>query len=60
LREEVHRLKGIGGGFGFPELTERCAEIETTLKQTNHVRATALLDDLAAYSERIIKKRACA
>ena len=32
LRVAAHRLKGSGGGYGFPILTERAAELERHAK----------------------------
>jgi len=32
LRVAAHQLKGSGGGYGYPMLTERAAELETQAK----------------------------
>ena len=30
LRRVAHQLKGAGGGYGFPQITEAAAEVETS------------------------------
>jgi HPt (histidine-containing phosphotransfer) domain-containing protein len=32
LRQAVHQLKGAGGGYGFPQITERAAQAEEQIK----------------------------
>src|SRR5215510_1216530 len=33
LQTLAHQLKGAGGGYGFPQITELAASIESALKQ---------------------------
>ena len=33
-RESAHKLKGLGGSYGYPMLTDLAASIETQIKQT--------------------------
>jgi HPt (histidine-containing phosphotransfer) domain-containing protein len=33
LARLAHQLKGAGGGYGFPRITELAAQLETALKQ---------------------------
>ncbi|WP_455204201.1 ATP-binding protein [Kaarinaea lacus] len=60
LREEIHRLKGVGGGFGFPAITELCEQIEQQLTLQGILEVKKLLDDLSSYSEIIIEEKVCA
>ena len=39
LRREVHKLKGSGGGYGFPEITKVAASAERTLSTTESMDA---------------------
>ena len=32
LRHAIHQLKGAGGGYGFPRITDRAAEAEERIK----------------------------
>jgi HPt (histidine-containing phosphotransfer) domain-containing protein len=34
LRRLAHQLKGAGGGYGFPKITEVAASLEQALKQS--------------------------
>jgi signal transduction histidine kinase/CheY-like chemotaxis protein len=43
LRFEIHQLKGTGGAFGFPEITEQCKEIESKMKNKEYDEATQLI-----------------
>ncbi len=51
LRIAAHQLKGTGGGYGYPLLTERAAELE------QHARDAVLEDCKKAFEE---LKRLCA
>jgi CheY-like chemotaxis protein/HPt (histidine-containing phosphotransfer) domain-containing protein len=53
LREVVHNLKGMGGGFGFPELTEHAAEIERLMQQDDMDAVAQLIGNLRILSQRI-------
>lgn len=52
--ELVHQMKGIGGGYGYPMLTELCAIIEITIKQADFSRIKIHLDELNSFIEQII------
>ena len=41
LRRLAHQLKGAGGGYGFPQLTERAAILEGQLKSSAALEAIA-------------------
>ncbi|MEE8380130.1 MAG: ATP-binding protein [Gammaproteobacteria bacterium] len=46
LRFEIHQLKGTGGAFGFPEITEQCKEIEFKMMDKDYNEATQLISGL--------------
>ena len=45
LRIAAHQLKGSGGGYGYPVLSQRAAELET------HARAGLVDECMQAFSE---------
>ena len=51
LQALAHKLKGAGGGYGFPEMTTLAAELETACKSDDRplidVRVPVLLDYLS-------------
>jgi signal transduction histidine kinase/CheY-like chemotaxis protein len=53
FRETVHNLKGMGGGFGFPQLTEHAAEIEKLHNQQDYAAIQPQLAELQQLSQRI-------
>jgi HPt (histidine-containing phosphotransfer) domain-containing protein len=53
LKAEIHRLKGIGGGLGFPEITSLCKYVEEQLAHDNEEAALNLLSELLRYCEQI-------
>jgi len=53
LKMEIHRLKGIGGGLGFPEVTELCKQLEAQLNISNEDAARKLLKELFSRCEQI-------
>ena len=46
VQSEIHQLKGTGGAFGFPEITEQCIDIEKFLQAKNYVSAKELIERL--------------
>ena len=48
LRRLAHKLKGAGGSYGYPSLTEACKVLEDSVKMGDNVAAGAALDGLAA------------
>ena len=44
-----HSLKGVGGGYGFDEITRLGAEIETAAKQEDSETIKALNEQLSQY-----------
>ena len=55
LKAEIHRLKGVGGGLGFPEITSLCKHIEQVLAESNEDAALKLLSELVGYCEQIMR-----
>ena len=53
FREAVHNLKGMGGGFGFPQLTEDAAEIEKLLNQQDYAAIAPIITALQQLLQRI-------
>lgn len=54
LRELAHQLKGAGGGYGFPGLTEAARELESACKEKNQDLISKRLDQLTEYMSRIV------
>jgi len=53
LTDIIHQLKGLGGGYGFPEITEVSAKIGFQLASRNFPEVGKLLDELLYIVERI-------
>ena len=41
----IHQLKGVGGGYGYPTLTDLCAKIELQIKTKNAENVSTLMND---------------
>ena len=50
----VHQMKGVGGGYGYPMLTELCAKIEVQLKYQNMENVAALIQGFNDMAEQIL------
>ena len=50
----VHQLKGMGGGFGFPQLTELCEKVEQNIMKNNMDQAVNSVLQLLEYMDQII------
>jgi len=46
IKDIVHQIKGSGGGFGYPIITERAAQMEFQLIGENYSEVTILFDEL--------------
>jgi CheY-like chemotaxis protein len=55
LQTPVHKLKGLGGGYGYPILTDLAADIEEMLKTNNYVLINEKLVTLMNAIQRIIR-----
>ena len=54
LRTAAHRLKGSGGGYGYPILTERAAELERHAKDQSLDECNQVLDELKQLCARVV------
>jgi signal transduction histidine kinase/CheY-like chemotaxis protein/HPt (histidine-containing phosphotransfer) domain-containing protein len=57
LKAAIHQLKGSGGGYGYPALTELAGKIEFQILNQNQAEITALLAALDVYCQRIVAGR---
>ena len=51
----AHRLKGAGGSYGYPSLTDACKLLEDAAKAGDNAAAGAALEAVAALSARPFK-----
>lgn len=54
LRNAAHQLKGSGGGYGYPSLTERASELELRAKEEIIADCSAVIDELKQLCERVV------
>ena len=54
LRAAAHQLKGSGGGYGYPSLTERAAELERNAKSYDLDDCLASFEELKELCSRIV------
>jgi PAS domain S-box-containing protein len=54
LKSLVHQVKGVGGGIGYPLLTEVSAQIEFQLLNRNYAEVTQLIERLENVCHRIL------
>ncbi|MFQ5494205.1 MAG: Hpt domain-containing protein [Phycisphaerae bacterium] len=54
LRSAAHQLKGSGGGYGYPTLTERAATLEQTAKNGAMDECVKAFSDLKSLCERVV------
>ena len=53
LRHLAHKLKGAGGSYGYPSLTEACKTLEDAAKRQDNMAAAAAFDAVAALIQAI-------
>lgn len=53
LRTRAHQLKGAGGGFGFPQLSELAAELERACISRDPAQIAERLEQIVGYMNRI-------
>jgi HPt (histidine-containing phosphotransfer) domain-containing protein len=53
IQSTGHSLKGVGGGYGFAELSTIGAEIEIAAKAGNLDALPGLIERMAAYLDRV-------
>ena len=49
----AHQLKGAGGGYGFPGVSETATNLESACQSSDLEAISARLDELTAYLSRI-------
>lgn len=54
LRVAAHQLKGSGGGYGYPVLTERAAAIEHCAKSQELMDCQKAVNELKEICERVV------
>ena len=57
LRREAHRLKGAGGSYGYPALTEAARVLEMTAEAADADNAAAALAGLVRLCRGIVRGR---
>ena len=53
LRSVGHNLKGVGGGYGFPDMSKMGAEIEEGAKESNMEKVSENVQKLSHYLSNI-------
>ncbi len=53
LRTRAHQLKGAGGGYGFPRLSELAAELENACRENDPIGIATALAPVIDYLNRI-------
>ena len=53
LRTRAHQLKGAGGGFGFPRLSEVALELETACRSQDPAQIAGALEVLVGLLNRV-------
>ena len=51
----IHQLKGVGGGYGYPMLTELCINIESQIENQNSESIKALIEEFNMMVEKILE-----
>ena len=54
LRASAHQLKGSGGGYGYPILTEQAGRLEQEAKEQATAKCLALVEELKQVCDRIV------
>lgn len=50
----IHQMKGVGGNYGYPVLTELCAKIEFQITSQNRENVSALIEEFNLLVEEIL------
>jgi HPt (histidine-containing phosphotransfer) domain-containing protein len=53
IKDDAHQLKGLGGGYGYPEITQLAAKLEFQALNKNQLEVDSLIASLNAYCQRI-------
>ncbi|MEJ2181141.1 MAG: ATP-binding protein, partial [Gammaproteobacteria bacterium] len=54
LAEMIHQLKGLGGGYGYPDITQMAGKIEFQLISNNYSEVSLLLNNMYELFDRAI------
>jgi PAS domain S-box-containing protein len=54
LQRQAHQLKGAGGGYGYPAITDAAKALEDAVKADDMAQATSALDALDAVCQAVI------
>jgi len=57
LKKITHQLKGMGGGLGFPVITEITKEIDIEITRANYLNTQNLIEQLDLVSHDILSKQ---
>ena len=55
LSRLIHQVKGVGGGYGYPTLTELCAKVEFQIASQNKENTNALIEELNLLVDEILE-----
>jgi CheY-like chemotaxis protein len=50
----IHQMKGVGGGYGYPMLTDLCANLEVQLKNQSMDNVAKLMNEFNELAEQIL------
>jgi len=50
----IHQLKGVGGGYGYPMLTELCVKIESQITSEDETNMKELMQEFDSMVEQIL------
>ena len=50
----IHQLKGVGGNYGYPEITDICIAIEVSCNDENYSKVAEQLAEFKIISEQIL------
>jgi HPt (histidine-containing phosphotransfer) domain-containing protein len=53
----IHQLKGVGGNYGYPGITDICAVMEVAFKDEDYSKVTDQLTEFKNISEQILAGR---
>lgn len=57
LQRLAHQLKGAGGGYGYPALTQVCRMLEEESQKSDPEALTLLLNDMDRLTQAIVRGR---
>ncbi len=55
MKSVAHQLKGAGGGYGYPGLTERSEHLEKVCRAEKHAEIPGALQTLVSYIDQICR-----